>query len=134
MKNLTFGPYFCSHLTEKDIDAISDFQVTRSEGKGLEYYLKDQALLDEESFQARTYLVRNIDTNELVAYFSLKAGFVAVNEQLREGNVFLTRFPEWSYPTLRSMLSIVESTPLSETWGSSSILTSSFRLLTQPVS
>ena len=71
-----------SHLTNspEDRKAVQDFVVVHPEtGGGLERYLKEDALLDEENSLMRTYLVRHRFTNECVGYFSLKAGLVAVN-------------------------------------------------------
>ena len=47
---------------------------------GLEYYLKNQSVEDEENNCSRTYLIKDILTAELVAYFSLKTSvYVGVN-------------------------------------------------------
>ena len=74
----------CNHLTHlpEDLEAIQNFSVVHSEtGEGLERYLKEDALLDEDDGFMRTYLVRHEQTGELVGYFSLKAGLVALNER-----------------------------------------------------
>ena len=47
----------------------------------MERYLKEEALADEADGLMRTYLVRHGVTGELVGYFSLKAGLVALNEK-----------------------------------------------------
>ena len=73
-----------SHLTHspEDLEAIRDFAVVHPEtGGGLERYLKEEALADEADGLMRTYLVRHGVTGELVGYFSLKAGLVALNEK-----------------------------------------------------
>ena len=57
--------------------AISEFSVG-NEAKGLERYLKESALRDEKELDARTYLVRDAVTDEVAAYFSLRAGLVPV--------------------------------------------------------
>ena len=57
--------------------AISEFSVG-NEAKGLERYLKESALSDEKEQDARTYLVRDAVTDEVAAYFSLRAGLVPV--------------------------------------------------------
>lgn len=78
-----------NHLTNspEDRKAVLDFVVVHPEtGGGLERYLKEDALLDEENSLMRTYLVRHRFTNECVGYFSLKAGLVAVNERIMPDN------------------------------------------------
>ena len=57
--------------------AIGDFSAG-DKAEGLERYLKDLALADEADGDARTYLVRDVVTNELAAYFSLRACLVPV--------------------------------------------------------
>lgn len=60
-------------MDKKDIEK---FYVKNPKGKGLEVYLKKLALNEEESGESRTYLVRDSQTNEIVAYFSLRAGLI----------------------------------------------------------
>ena len=68
---------FCiSHLCEKDLLDLDDFRIANRNGKGLEYYLKQLAYKEEKCNFARTYLVRNSATNEIVAYFTLKTGLI----------------------------------------------------------
>ena len=79
-QNKYFG---CRHLcgSKQDILDIQTFTVNHPEtGRGLEMYLKNQALGDERSSLMRTYLVRLKRTKECVGYFSLKAGLVSFNE------------------------------------------------------
>ena len=75
---------YCDHITntDRDVDDISRFSVRHPEvAEGLERYLKEQALSDESENLMRTYLVRDIETDELVGYFSLKSGMVSINER-----------------------------------------------------
>lgn len=44
-------------------------------------YLKRYAVSDELSHEARTYLVKDSVTNEIVGYFSLKTGLVALRKK-----------------------------------------------------
>lgn len=60
---------------------INNFIIKRPKAKGLELYLKHIAIYDEKNGLAKTYLVLDNDTNELVGYFSLKAGDITVNER-----------------------------------------------------
>lgn len=73
-------PLCCVHIGEADANAIRGFRVTTEKGGFLAGYLKRYAYLDEQNGKARTYLIYDMDTDELVAYFSIKAGFVSVNE------------------------------------------------------
>ena len=68
--------YSISHLSDADREDLASFTINRKEGYGLEYYLKRSALSEEHANEARTYIIRDNDTNELVAYFTLKAGLV----------------------------------------------------------
>ena len=73
----------CAHLSESshDVNDIMAFEISHPEtGRGLEFYLKEQALYDEHAGVMRTYLVRFRSTDECVGYFSLKAGLVSLNE------------------------------------------------------
>ena len=73
----------CTHLgaRHRDLADISAFEVSHPEtGGGLESYLKQQAMEDEQSGVMRTYLVRFKPSGECVGYFFLKAGLVSLNE------------------------------------------------------
>lgn len=80
---LRSGMFYIEHLDPKsktDLEDISNFVVDAPEGQGLSMYLKDYACLDELNREMRTYLVRDIQTDECVGYFSLKAGLISLNE------------------------------------------------------
>ena len=62
-------------------------------GKGLEIYLKQKALLDEQEDMMRTYLVRWEKTNECAGYFSLKAGLISINENDKPDEVVFDTIP-----------------------------------------
>lgn len=79
--------FYCDHISESD--DLYSFYIEKETGKGLEIYLKSFALKDEEANMARTYLVKSNDTDEIVGYFTLKAGSYAYNET---GNLFHRRF------------------------------------------
>lgn len=70
-------PIFDSNLTDKE---LSDFSVRYNAGEGLVKYLWGFAEKDESDNVMRTYIVRDNKTDELVGYFSLKAGMISVNE------------------------------------------------------
>ena len=51
----------------------------------MENYLKYQALNDEKSGIARTYLVKTIDNKEIVAYFTLRTGLITISRGFLKG-------------------------------------------------
>lgn len=71
--------FYCEPLLEKEenLHLIQKFHVAEETGLGLEMYLKRYAVSDELSHEARTYLVKDNVTDEIVGYFSLKTGMVA---------------------------------------------------------
>lgn len=71
--------FYCENILahHDNLQLIQTFRVIKETGLGLEYYLKKAAVSDEINHQARTYLVKEKGTNDLVGYFSLKAGTVA---------------------------------------------------------
>ena len=80
---LQSGVFYIEHLDSeslKDAKAIDEFTVDTPEGQGLSVYLKEYARYDECGREMRTYLVRDIQTDECVGYFSLKAGLISLNE------------------------------------------------------
>ena len=74
--------FYCEHISDsEEIRLLLDgFTVQEKTGQGLVTYLKKFSISDEEMSEMRTYLVRDKITNELVGYFSLKAGLISVNE------------------------------------------------------
>lgn len=74
--------FYCNHLgaSERDEIDIPMFSVHRSEGTGLERYIRYNAFPDEDAGVMRTYIVRDLVSDELVGYFSLKAGLFSINE------------------------------------------------------
>lgn len=71
--------FYCIHITDCD-DDFSEFKGTNSDSGFLISYIQKVARKDETSNIARTYIVLDSETDEIVAYFSLKAGFVSFNE------------------------------------------------------
>ncbi|MCR4713700.1 MAG: hypothetical protein K5751_04900 [Treponemataceae bacterium] len=57
-----------------NLEDIKSFFVAKNTGKGLENYLKTLAEAEEHDRSNRTYLVRDKETNEIAAYFSLHTG------------------------------------------------------------
>ena len=79
--------FYIDHLdpdNKEDVSAIQSFSINAPEGKGLDIYLKDYSRIDEFENEMRTYLVRDIETDEFVGYFSLKAGLISLNEDEKE--------------------------------------------------
>lgn len=70
------------HLSNKT-DGLKDFKC--SKGIGLEHYLKEVSLQDELSNIARTYIIRNKDTMQIVAYFSLRTGLITISRGFMKG-------------------------------------------------
>ncbi|MBR6193738.1 MAG: hypothetical protein IKQ66_06250 [Treponema sp.] len=58
----------------KNLKAIQQFFVEKQTGKGLERYIKKLAESEEYDGSNRTYLVRDKETDEIAAYFSLHTG------------------------------------------------------------
>ena len=76
--------FYCDHLgaSEQDKKDILSFTVRHPEvAEGLRDYIREWAFQDEENGLMRSYLVRDLKTDELVGYFSLKAGMVSINER-----------------------------------------------------
>lgn len=75
--------FYCEHISDssKVRKEIESFTVNKESGYGLVRYLKEYAIEDEKTGEMRTYLVRDKVTNEIVGYFSLKAGMISINER-----------------------------------------------------
>lgn len=104
------------HLNENNLQDIRDFKV-RDSALGLERYLKEEAFNEEKTNMACTYLVRDKETNEIVLYFSLKAGSIvfrdtnqichslpaielsnfAVNQVYKENNGYIKGLGEYTF-------------------------------------
>lgn len=92
--------FYCDHIGANPNDAtdVKGFVVDR--GPGLEDYIRSYALDDEELWRMRTYLVRDKETDELAAYFSVKAGLISVNEREEKSLSFFGRKREVAFDTL----------------------------------
>jgi hypothetical protein len=77
---LSVGRLSCVHISNEDTPAVSHFEIANANGGFLSDYIKKFAMVDEATGNARTYLIYDNLTEELVAYFSLKSGFVSTNE------------------------------------------------------
>lgn len=73
--------FYYEHLLDSsdNLQLIQDFCVTNTSGYGLERYIKELAESDEKDGSARTYLVKDRFTHEIVAYFSLKSGLFTID-------------------------------------------------------
>ena len=69
--------FYVEHISDvTDFTTLAgSFSACHNE-TGLERYLKDQALLDEEKNDARTYLVFDATNDQLAGYFSLRTCLV----------------------------------------------------------
>lgn len=79
----------CRSISEADLENMAEFSV-RKEGGFLANYLAyrtsdgkicSPALYDEKTSRARTYLVIAKKTNEIIAYFTLKAGMIGIKQK-----------------------------------------------------
>lgn len=80
---LRTGMFYIDHLdpnSKSDLIDINGFTINAPEGQGLSVYLKEYSCDEENDRDMRTYLVRDIVTDECVGYFSLKAGLISLNE------------------------------------------------------
>lgn len=68
--------FYYEHLLDnpQNIDEIKNFAIRERSGFGLELYLKQTSVFDEENRLNSTYLVKDKMTHEIVGYFSLKTG------------------------------------------------------------
>lgn len=71
--------YSVEHLfdSSENEELIASFSVANN-AYGLESYLKKQAVKDEKENYARTYLVKDKATRELVCFFSLRTGLITI--------------------------------------------------------
>ncbi len=69
--------YSVEHIDEsfENPQLIEQFE-TNENSRGLECYLKNVALYDEEHSLSRTFLVNDKTTRELAGYFSLRTGLI----------------------------------------------------------
>ena len=67
----------------QNLEEIKSFFVEMPSGKGLEKYLKLLAETEEYNRSNRTYIVRDKETNEIAAYFSLRVGSFTLKEQMQ---------------------------------------------------
>lgn len=81
--DIVSGVFYCQHLLDtSDIEStLGSFKVKIDTGYDLEQYLKNNAIYDEVNKCARTYLVKDCKTDEIVGYFSLRTGMVSMNER-----------------------------------------------------
>ncbi len=124
--------YSVHHLTKEDEPNLGSFRIDNPRGKGLELYLKEMAVEEEKSNNARTYLVRDTVSQEIVAYFTLKTGLItkktslfyfnnitaielanfAVNDAYRQANDVIPQvgkyvFINFIYPLAKEISSLV---------------------------
>ncbi len=64
---------------DENINLIKTFSVKENPGEGLEKYLKNNSVIDEENSLARTYLIKDKRSKELAAYFSLRSGLFTIS-------------------------------------------------------
>lgn len=84
---------YCEPLRSnpKNKELINNFVIEREEKYrnihnqiiGLEAYLKHCAWEDDESGQIRAYVIKPYFSDEIIAYFAIRAGMVSVDSELR---------------------------------------------------
>ena len=82
--------FYCTHFGDlpQDDKDIWDFTVKHGEAaSGLVGYLQRGAFSNEISGLMRTYVVRDQETDQMVAYFSLKAGLVSTDEHKDQDDI-----------------------------------------------
>ena len=86
--------YVCQ-IDEADLsdDKLLAFSVKYKIAENLVTYLQKFAEIEEESNLMRTYIVRDNIDNELVGYFSLKAGMVSIDEKKGESKSSFNTHP-----------------------------------------
>ncbi len=87
--------FSCHHLGEssKDEQDVMQFSTKYNTGRGLVNYLQYYAFPDEETGNMRTYVIRDKRSDEFVAYFSLKAGLISLNESISDNEVEFETLP-----------------------------------------
>ncbi len=79
---------YCTHISDADINEIMNFEVVNDDGVGVEKFIRFNSYINEDANLDRSYLVRVKATDELVAYFSLRAGFIAQDSILGSEDSF----------------------------------------------
>lgn len=75
--------FYIEHL---GLDENTDcFTVNNPKGKGLESYFRKYAIRDEEENIARTYVIKDNSSKEIVAYFTLRSGLITVSRGFLKG-------------------------------------------------
>lgn len=75
--------FYIEHLSSKE--NTDTFAVNNPKGKGLEIYFRDHAKADEKDNIARTYVVKDSNSKEIVAYFTLRSGLITVSRGFFKG-------------------------------------------------
>lgn len=86
------GIFYCERfvLNTKTNTEIDNFIISRPGAKGIMDYLQQHAAHDEMKHSMVTYLVRDTESDELVAFFSVRAGSVKLD--------FLEDYSGGTYP------------------------------------
>lgn len=81
MIELSTSRFRYEHLlaSSKNLEAIQNFIVSKKSGKGLELYLKENAVQEEKNKSNRTYLVKDKVSDEIAGYFSLRTGLFTLD-------------------------------------------------------
>lgn len=105
--------FYCNHLgaSERDEIDIPFFSVKSPDGVGLERYIHYHAFPDEDAGVMRTYIVRDIYSDDIVGYFSLKAGLFSINETEGEEKTEFDTMPGIEIANFAVNKSYIEKNP-----------------------
>lgn len=81
LKLISNDVYKIEHLHE-DTD-LSNFYCKK--GHGLEIYLKESAIRHEKIGLSRTYIIRSVENEMIVAYFTLRTGLITISRGFGKG-------------------------------------------------
>lgn len=79
LEDLNTRLYNICHISAAKPEELKAFKVNKKEGRGLQVYIQKVAIEDEEQGIARTYLIRDNVSEEIVAYFTLRTGLITVS-------------------------------------------------------
>lgn len=66
-----------SHITKDDLDNLINFEPAHEKSGFLASYIKRAAFEEESANRMRTFIVKDVSTEEIIGYFSLKAGMLS---------------------------------------------------------
>lgn len=81
-------------FSENNKKLVKDFRIDLETGYGLQNYINNYAVQDELQHINRTYLIKDIDSNEIAGFFSLKTGMISTKGTLdNDGKIEFETIP-----------------------------------------